>query len=233
MTDLLVEARVAPREKFRTIYSGLDTAPFLGADEQRAQARRDQGYLPEHVVVGKIARLFNLKGHQYVIEAARRVINERPHTRFLFVGDGILRAQYERQIADAGLADYFQFTGLVAPAQIPALLGAMDVLVHASLREGLARALPQALIAGKPVVSFDVDGAREVVVNGQTGFLIPPCDVSPLADALIELSGDAELRRRLGAEGRARFATQFCYREMTKRLHELYERLLGHSKLPH
>ena len=70
----------------------------------------------------------------------------------------------------------------------------MDIVVHASLREGLARALPQALIAGKPVVSFDVDGAREVVLDGQTGFLVPPEDVAGLASAIGRLVGDPGLR---------------------------------------
>ena len=227
MTDLLVEAGVAPREKFTTIYSGMETEPFLAANEQREATRRELGYAPKHVVIGKIARLFHLKGHEYVIEAAERVVRERPNVRFLFVGDGVLRKQYEQRIAAAGLADYFQFTGLVAPARIPALIGSMDVLVHTSLREGLARALPQALLAGKPVVSFDIDGAREVVLPGQTGFLVPPREVPPLADSLIELAGDETLRRHLGGAGQGRFAKQFCYKEMTRRLHELYERLLG------
>jgi glycosyltransferase involved in cell wall biosynthesis len=103
----------------------------------------------------------------------------------------------------------------------------MDVLVHVSLREGLARALPQALIAGKPVVSYDVDGAREVTITRETGFLIPPKQVGPLADALIELAGDAQLRERLGQEGRGRFTEQFRHETMTKQLRELYQRLLG------
>ena len=106
----------------------------------------------------------------------------RPQARFLFVGDGILRP-LERQIAAAGLQDHIRFAGLIPPERIPDYLGAMDIVVHASLREGLARVLPQALIAGKPVVSFDVDGAREVVLPGVTGFLVRPCDVDALGKA--------------------------------------------------
>ena len=75
-----------------------------------------------------------------MIEAAAQVIERCPHVRFLFVGDGILRPQLEEQIARAGLSDYFRFTGLVDPMRIAPLIGAMDILVHASLREGLARA---------------------------------------------------------------------------------------------
>ena len=226
MTDLLVEAGVAPRDKFLTVYSGMDVEPFLAANEQRVATRRELGFEAQHVVIGKIARLFHLKGHEYLIAAARGVIERCPEVRFLLVGDGILRAELEREIARLGLTEHFCFTGLVPPGRIPALLGAMDVLAHVSLREGLARALPQALLAGKPVVSFDVDGAREVAISGETGFLIPACGVQPLADALTTLALDAPLRARLGQGGRARFADQFRHETMTRRLRELYQKLL-------
>jgi glycosyltransferase involved in cell wall biosynthesis len=227
MTELLVQAGVAPREKFSTVYSGMDVAPLLAADQHREETRRALGYRPEHVVVGKIARLFHLKGHKYLIEAAEQVVRRRPEVRFLLVGDGVLRAPLEKQIRGSRLTEYFQFLGLVKPQRIPSLLGAMDVLVHVSLREGLARALAQALIAGKAVVSYDVDGAREVAIPGETGYLAPPESVGPLADALIELAGDAEQRRRLGRTGRARFTDQFRYERMTEQLRRLYERLLA------
>jgi len=94
------------------------------------------------------------------------------------------------------------------------------------LREGLARALPQALIAGKPVVSYDIDGAREVVRPGETGYLLPACSVEPLANALGELVADSALRTRLGSAGRERFANQFRHETMTATLRELYQRLL-------
>jgi glycosyltransferase involved in cell wall biosynthesis len=101
------------------------------------------------------------------------------------------------------------------------------VLVHVSLREGLARALPQALIAGRPVVSYDVDGAREVTITGETGFLLRPRAIDELADALIRLAGDRDLRRRLGVRGRARFCDQFRHQTMTRQLRALYESLLA------
>jgi glycosyltransferase involved in cell wall biosynthesis len=260
MTDLMVNAGVAPREKFTTVYSGMEVEPFLAADEHRAAVRKEFGFTDEHIVVGKIARLFHLKGHEYVIRAAKPVIERHPNVRFFFVGNGILKEQLERQIVDEGLtycawrqgsaergarsaelanrstlraprsaleSAHFHFTGLVPPERIPAYIGAMDVLVHASLREGLARALPQALIAGKPVVSYDIDGAREVVLPGETGYLLPPRTIQPMTDALCDLAADAKLRRRLGGQGRARFTDQFRHETMTRQLRAIYERLLG------
>ena len=226
MTDLMVGAGVAPREQFTTIYSGLETEPFLRADEHRAQVRRELGYADDDLVVGKIARLFHLKGHDDVIAAAQQLVARHPRVRFLFVGDGILRRSLATKIERAGLSGYFQFTGLVPPEQIPRLIGGMDVVVHTSLREGLARVLPQALIAGRPVVSYDIDGAREVVLPGQTGFLLPPRDVTALTTALDALLSDGGLRERLGQEGRRRFADVFRHQHMTEQTRALYVRLL-------
>jgi len=138
-----------------------------------------------------------------------------------------LRATLEQQIEAAGLADHFHFTGLVPPDQIPGLIGAMDLLVHTSLREGLARALPQALLAGKPVISYDVDGAREVVIPDQTGILLPARAIEPLAEAVCRLAADRALRERLGKEGQRRFSVPFGHQQMTRRIRALYEDLLG------
>jgi glycosyltransferase involved in cell wall biosynthesis len=230
MTDQLVAAGVAPREKFTTIYSGMEVEPFLAADEHRERMRRQLGYGPDDVVIGKIARLFELKGHDDVIAAAKEVVRRVSRAKFLFVGDGILRAELERQIATAGLSAHFQFVGLVPPTEIPAYLSAMDLVIHASLREGLARVLPQALLAGKPVVSYDVDGAREVVVNDETGFLLPPRDIAALTSAVVELASDPALRERLGTSRRAQLAQQFDHRHMTKQIRSLYEDVLARGR---
>ncbi len=232
MTDLLVHSGVAPREKFTTIYSGMEIEPYLESASHRAQVRQELGYLPEHTVVGKVARLFHLKGHADVVEAARRVIRGLPNVRFLFVGDGILGDRLRRQIAEAGLERHFHFTGLVPPQRVAELLGAMDIVVHASLREGLARVLPQALIAGKPVVSYDVDGAREVVLPGITGCLIRPFDIRGMAEALSQLAADPALRDRLGAEGRRRFTEIFRHDRMTSEIRVLYQRLMARGTTP-
>jgi len=222
MTDLMVDAGVAPPEKFHTIYSGMEVEPFLHAAEHRDRVRHELGYEAKHVVIGKIARLFHLKGHPYVIRAAEQLVRKQPDVRFLLVGDGLLRQRLSRQIRAAGLEGHFQMVGLVPPERIPELLAAMDIVVHASLREGLARVLPQALIAGKPVVSYDVDGAREVVIDDETGYLLPPKSVDAMAESLERLAADVALRQRLGSEGRRRFTEPFRHEQMTARLRDLY-----------
>ncbi|MCR9210209.1 MAG: glycosyltransferase family 4 protein [bacterium] len=227
MTDLMVDAGVAPREKFVTIHSGMNVDPFVHAVDHREAVRQKYGLRDEHVVVGKIARLFHLKGHADLVPAAKLVADRHPNVRFLLVGDGILRAELEQQIESLGLKEHFIFTGLVPPTEVPAMIGAMDILVHASYREGLARALPQALIAGRPAISYDIDGAREVVIDDQTGYLVGAGQVADLADRMIRLVGDQELRQRMGREGQSRFTDLFRHETMTRRIRELYADLIS------
>jgi glycosyltransferase involved in cell wall biosynthesis len=229
MTDLLVQGGVAPREKFVTIESGMEVEPLLSAGQHRDELRQRLGYDDDHFVVGKIARLFHLKGHEYLIDAARRIVEQTPQVRFLLIGDGVLRDRLARQIRDHKLDKYFRFTGLVPPEQIPPLIAATDLLVHASLREGLARSLPQALLVGRPVISFDVDGAREVVDHERTGLLVAPRNSAGLAAAIKRLADDPALRSRLAAAGQSACADRFRHEWMTQRLRETYAALLSHE----
>jgi len=225
MTDLLVEARVAKPSKFTTVYSGMDVDPFVQANEHRERVRAELGFKDTDIVFGKIARLFQLKGHTYVIQAAKQVCARNPNVKFLFVGDGILRESFEREVASCGLSDRFVFVGLVPPHHVPRYIGAMDALIHTSLREGLARALPQALISRKPAISYDIDGAREVVRNDETGYLLPPKDIDELAKAIWKLASDSNLRTKLGKRGSELFTEQFRHEHMTNQIRAIYAKL--------
>jgi glycosyltransferase involved in cell wall biosynthesis len=226
MTDQYVRAGIAPRDKFVTVYSGFDVDPFLQPSRPPEQIRADLGLSPHDVVIGKVARLFPLKGHDYLLRAAKPVLERCPNVRFLLVGDGILRPQFEAELKAQGIHDRFVFTGLVPPDRVPELIHAMDIVVHTSVWEGLARVLPQGLIAGKPVVSYDIDGAREVVIPGQTGYLIPAQAVDELVSALCELAVDPALRQKLGQTGRDRFTDQFRHQTMTRRIRDVYQDVL-------
>lgn len=227
MSAEYVRAGIAPPDQFVTVYSGFDVEPFLHPPRDRQDVRRELGLDESDLVVGKVARLFHLKGHEFLIRAASDIVAAEPAVKFLLVGDGILREQYEREIADRGLTRHFVFTGLVPPDRIPELMAAMDIVVHTSQWEGLARVLPQGLIAGKPVVSYDVGGAREVVIPGETGFLLPRDSIHPLTDAVLTLARDPKLRERYGETGRARCRDLFRHQTMTARIQEVYERVLS------
>jgi glycosyltransferase involved in cell wall biosynthesis len=226
MTDQALAAGVGRPEQFSTVYSGMDADAFLNPPRPRDQVRRELGLAPEHVAFATVARLFELKGHDDLIAVAPAVLRANPNVRFVWIGDGILRDRLIADLEAKGIRDAFLLTGLVEPGRIPELLAASDAVIHPSLREGLARVLPQSLLVGRPAISYDVDGAREVVTP-ETGVLLPPRDLDGLTQAVIRLAADPTLRERLGGEGRRRFADQFRHETMTAQLRSLYERLLA------
>ena len=174
---------------------------------------------------GKIARLFKLKGHDDLLAVAPELVRRNPRLKFLLVGDGEWRQKFQQSAEALGLKNHFVFTGLVPPAEIPALTGIMDILVHLSRREGLPRALPQALAAAKPVVAYDCDGAREVCRDGETGFLVRAGDLTQFTTRLLQLAADAALRERLGKSGQEFVRENFAVEKMVAELHALYLRL--------
>ena len=226
MTEQYVAAGIAPRDKFTTVYSGMDVDTFLTPSRTPAEVRASLGIAPTDIIFGKVARLFHLKGHEYLIEAAVAVVNKVPNVRFLLVGDGILKEPFQRRIAELGLTDHFRFAGLVPPDAVPDYIHAMDAVVHTSDWEGLARVLPQGLIAGKPVITFAIDGAPEVCLHEQTGLLVEHRNIAALSEAMLRLALDESLRRRLGEYGKSRFSQQFRHEFMTARIREVYQRVL-------
>jgi glycosyltransferase involved in cell wall biosynthesis len=232
MTEQALAAGVGRPEQYHTIYSGMDVDAFLEPPRPRAEVRRELGLADGEIAFGTVARLFERKGHDDILAVGTRVLAANPRVRFVFIGDGILR---DRLIADAerlGVRHAFHFVGLVPPGRIPELLGAVDAVVHPSLREGLARVLPQSLLAGRPAISYDVDGAREVVLP-ETGILLRPGDLDGLAGAILRLAADPALRDAMGREGRRRFAHRFRHETMTDQIRALYERLMeGRGQVP-
>jgi glycosyltransferase involved in cell wall biosynthesis len=179
-------------------------------------------------VLVTVARLFMLKGHEYIIESAGELSKRFANCVWLFVGDGNLSEHYKQQARELGLAEKIRFTGLLPPSQIPLAIQSSDMLVHCSLREGLARTLPQAMLCGRPAISFDVDGAREVV-NKDTGRLIEPKNVEQLINACAELIEDAGLRKKLGEQGRESVKKKFAPDTMVDTIEAVYEKLLQNS----
>jgi glycosyltransferase involved in cell wall biosynthesis len=210
-----------------TAYSAIEEEQFLTPiPEGRLREFRRKHEIPGNaVVLVTIARLFMLKGHDYIIDSARELSKRFGNVIWLFVGDGNLAEDYKEQIRNLGLADRFRFTGLIPPDQVPLAIQASDILVHCSLREGLARTLPQAMLCARPAISFDVDGAREVV-NENTGRLIEPKDIPQLIEACAELIQDKALRERLGRTGRESVRTKFAPDTMVDTIEEVYRKLL-------
>jgi glycosyltransferase involved in cell wall biosynthesis len=225
MTSQALAAGVGRPDQFLTVYSGMEADLFLEPRRSRDEVRRELGLADDDVAFATVARLFELKGHDDIIAVAGEVLASNPRVKFVWIGDGILRNRLIADLERLGIRRSFILTGLVTPERIPDLLNAVDAVIHPSLREGLARVLPQALLVGRPVISYDVDGAREVVIP-QTGILLPPQDLGGLKKAILELAAAPATRAAMGQEGRRRFADQFRHETMARELRSLYERLL-------
>lgn len=227
MTTQSLAAGVGRSGQYVTAYSAIEEDDFLRpiSPESRVEFRRTYGIGQDAVVLVTIARLFMLKGHDYIIESAKQLSRRFENCVWLFVGNGNLSEHYKAQVRELGLEGRIKFTGLLPPSQIPLAIHSSDMLVHCSLREGLARTLPQAMLCAKPAISFDVDGAREVV-SKNTGRLIEPKNIEQLVEACAELIEDEGLRRRLGENGREFVKEKFSPERMVDTIEAVYRKLL-------
>jgi glycosyltransferase involved in cell wall biosynthesis len=191
----------------------------------RAAARRQWGVNDDQIVVGTVARLFRRKGYEQLIPIMARAVQREPRLHFVWIGDGAQRGEYEAQLASLGLTARTTLVGLIPPAAVAGMLAGCELLAHTSQWEGLPRAVVQALLMRVPAVAFDIDGTPEVVLDGQTGRLVPLNDLDCFVDALCELAADAELRRRMGQAGREHCLERFDWRCMVDQLEALYRRL--------
>ncbi len=228
MKNQYLAAGIGRPEQYTKIFSGFALEPFVAANND-VELRKKLGFAPDDFVVGKIARLFKLKGHDDLLAVAPDLIRQNPRIKFLFVGDGEWRRRLEGLAKNSGAGKHFVFAGLVPPAAVPKYVGVMDALAHLSLREGLPRALPQALAAGKPVIACDCDGAREVCFDGRTGFLVAPGDLPALKSRLLQLAGDDALCQKFGRAGSVFVRENFAVEKMVDAIYNLYQKLAAAS----
>ncbi len=225
MIDQCVEAKIAPISKYKVVYSGMDINLFLNSKEN-CELRKNLEILPNTPVVGVIARLFPLKGYEDLIPVAAKVAKKIPSVKFLIIGNGILKNKLLLQIKDLGISNNFIFIGLIAPEEIHKYTPLMNILLHLSLREGLPRTVVQALASSKPAIAYNLDGTPEVIINGETGFIISPRDIDETAEKTIELLNDEKKAKEMGLNGKKLVAKKFDWRRMVKILEEEYKSLI-------
>jgi glycosyltransferase involved in cell wall biosynthesis len=230
MTRIYLAAGIGQPGMFTRIFSGFQLKPFLGAENDPA-FRQQLGLPADAFVIGKIARLFKLKGHEDLFAAFQTLLSQCPRARLLLVGDGPLRPHLENRAREMNLSDKIIFAGLVPPGEVARCVGVMDCLAHLSSREALSRALPQALAAVKPVVAYDFDGADEICLENQTGFLIRTGDIDSVAQKLLQLANDSELRKNLGSRGQQFVRENFAVEKMVDAIYNLYLKLAADAKV--
>lgn len=230
-----VQRRICPREKIRFLGNGIDITRFrpdVISQKAVVAARQQLGVAPNETLVAMIGRLVRLKGYLEYMKAARLLHERGEQIKFLAIGatqDKANAVSPPELIAEYGLEDKVLFLGL--RDDIPELMAAMDILVLASYAEGIPRVLLEAAATGKPAVGTDVRGTREVIVDGETGYLVPARDPYALAVAISRLAADSALRREMGKAARRRAEHHFDERLYFWRTDHLYRRMIE-AKLP-
>ena len=209
--------------KVVVIYNGVDLEkfnPYINGQE----IRKEFGISPEAPSVGMVARMDGRKGHRYFLQAAKKITELMPEVRFLIVGDGEYRQEFEALKAELGLDKKVLFTG--NRKDIPSIMASIDVFVLPSINEAFSRAVVEAMACAKPVVATGVGGLLEIVEDAVTGNLVPPKNADTLTEAIIALLKNKEKAKRMGQAGRER-AEKLCdIKKNIRRTQEVYEQIL-------
>ena len=228
--SVVVRERIYPRRKVGFLGNGIDISS-LRADrftpEHVSAKRRELGIPEGDKVVGMVGRYVWEKGYREFFEAARIILREDERVSFVTTG---VPLDSERDPVDFSLLRELgieeKFFVLKSRSDMPELYALMDVVALPSYREGFPRSLMEAAAMSKPVVASDVSGCRQAVVEGESGYLVPPKDAAALASKIRLLLGDAALAARLGARGRAIAEERFDVEKVIERLRGFYEELL-------
>ena len=228
MTEQFLAEGIGTPEQYSTVYSGMEIERYLDARDNDGKpftsdlVRESLGLSPMDFVIGTVARLAELKGHDDLLDALGTELKANPNWKLLWVGDGWWRDRLLKRVAEMGLSNQIVTTGLVPSERVPEMMRAMDVLVHPSYREGLPRTVPQALLCGVPVIAYDVDGTKEICLDGQTGFLVQPRDLEGLRKAVKRLYDAPDERARMANTGQELCRVRFSAETMVAELEKVY-----------
>lgn len=236
MTAQFLDEHIGRKEQYSTVYSGMEVERYLhpitpqGTPATTDAVRESLGLSPMDFVIGTVARLAELKGHDDLLDALGDELRTRDNWKLLWVGDGWWRDRLLKRVAELGLTSKVVTTGLVPSERVPEMMKAMDVLVHPSYREGLPRTVPQALLVGVPVVAYDVDGTGEICINRVTGRLIPPKDTAALREAVTSLYDYPDERAAMASRGRELCRERFSAESMVAELEKVYAQALAMAR---
>ena len=220
-----------PREKISQIYNGVDHTMFHVTGSGREEIFPKDFADPSHVVIGTVGRLQAVKGHRTLIQGITHLVADQPSlatkVRLVIVGDGPLRKSLEALVCDAGLQDVVWMPGL--REDIPQILQSFDVFVLPSEAEGISNTILEAMATGLPVLATRVGGNAELVVEGETGTLVPAKDPHALKNALVEFIEHPDMRTRYGSKGRSRVEQSFSLQAMVKNYLRVYDELMSQA----
>lgn len=226
MVEAFVAKRIAPREKFTVIPSGVDVARFSDSPGARRRARDLLGVSEDEKVIGIIARLDPLKGHHDLLDIVPHLRERIGPFKLVFIGDGWHRSQLEYRVRTERLEDTVVFTGLISHEGVAELAPALDVKALPSYQEGQSRTLIEALLCGCGIVAYNVGGMPSICIDGVTGKLASAGDKAELADAIAWMIEHPAERRAMVERGQQHVREQFSSDRMVAMLEELYGRVM-------
>ena len=222
--DEIIKYKVAEPEKIIAIPLGLDLKPFIGSNADPNELRVEFSVPEQTKLVGIVARLVPVKNHVCFLEAARLVLKRYDDVRFMIIGDGELRGTLEQKARDLGMEDRVIFMGFQHNLQ--KIYAGLDIVALSSYNEGLPVALIEAMAAGKPVISSDVGGVVDLILDGNNGLLVPSNEPESLAEATLYLLEHPERRKMMGEAGREKVYPHFDKKRLVDDIDNLYENLL-------
>ena len=218
-----------PEKKIRVIDNGIAIERFEKLVETK-NMKNQLGFEEKIRIIGTIGNLGTEKGHIYLLEAAKQILDVVKDLKFLIIGDGRLRKPLEEKSEELGIKKHVIFTG--QRKDIPELLMAMDIFVLPSIKEGLPIALLEAMAAKRPVIATRVGAIPKVIENRDIGVLVEPKDIKGLRDAIMNLLNDPGRMNLLARKGFDRVCMDFSSDEMGKNYLKLYNELINPIPLP-
>jgi len=221
--NLLREELKIPPQKVKLIYNGIDTHKFENKKDLKS-LRKELNLSEEELILGNVGNLREVKDHHTLILSFHKVITLFPQAKLLIVGEGELKSSLVKLCAELGLENRVLFLGHREDVNL--LLGLMDLFILSSHSEGCSISLLEAMASGKPVIATRVGGNPELILDGKTGFLVPPAEPDKLAEKIIFLLKDEKLSMKMGEEGKKRVKEKFSLETMVKNYEELYSKVL-------
>jgi len=211
-----------PPEKITLIHSAVDTDLYRGACDKE-WFYREFGLNPGNKVIGTVAQFIPRKGHRYIIEAAPKILEKFPETRFIFFGQGPLQKELQDLCRESGLENIILFAGF--RNDLERIFSCMDILIHPAMMEGLGVSLLQAAASEVPIIGTRAGGIPEIVHDGLNGYLIDPCDAGAIISNALTLLQEPERRRRFGQAGRKIVEASFSIDAMVEGYFNLYNEI--------
>jgi glycosyltransferase involved in cell wall biosynthesis len=228
LSETYIEKGIGKKDNHYTVYSGMELSKFYHARDKISYQEKyeELGINAGEFLIGNVARLETRKGHQFLFNAFKNVVEEQKygHVKLLIIGEGNKRKYLENYVKELNLGDKVIFTGY--RKDVEELMALMDIFVLTSLREGLPRVLVQAAAVGMPSVAFNVDGVPEIIKDNYNGFLVKAKDVEQLENRIVKYMNNKELVFLHGRNGREFIENKWSIKGMVDRIDKIYQKLV-------